>query len=104
MMRSLRGRCATGLGTRLLLLLGESLLLLSEPVTRACFLWTLMHLPKMEIAQERLIVKEKLKRLLKKNAASLLFQVIDMQNGPRPPCSDVKTSVYIQSTCCCVLE
>lgn len=49
MMRSLKGRCATGLGTRLLLLLGECLLLLSGPDTRPCFLWTFTHLPKIKI-------------------------------------------------------
>lgn len=48
-MRSLKGRCATGLGTRLLLLLGECLLLLSEPDTRPCFLWTFTHLPEIKM-------------------------------------------------------
>lgn len=51
-MRSLRGRCATGLGTRLLLLLGECLLLLSEPDTRPLFL-TFTHLPKMKSKEHR---------------------------------------------------
>lgn len=45
MTRSLRGRWATGLGPRLLLLLGEYLLPLSEPDAGVCFLWIFTHLP-----------------------------------------------------------
>lgn len=58
-MRSLKGRCATGLGARLLLLFGECLLLLSVPDTRACFLWTFMRLPKIKSKGDMLFMVSK---------------------------------------------